>query len=361
MRLPSPDLFTPREIALAAGVPEEQVLAALREDSARSAGSTATVGPSARPLVVSDDAVRIGRALAQRARSMAVVPRALFSTMARCDSRDIGVPLVLSSSVHIAVAIAAFIATLNIAPHVVALKADGPSADPMRLVFLVTPGPGGGGGGGGLVQPAPAPQALRAGTQPISSPVPEPWTPPSIDPVRKPPEPQPAPLLGAEPLPAVVAPLVTAAGDPPTRAGVLERVATDSGSRGPGGGGGAGTGTGVGLGAGSGSGVGPGTGGGTGGGPFRPGSGIDPPQLLREVKADFTEDARQRAISGDVVMEIVVRRDGTVGDIRVLQGLGGGLDERAIEAVRQWRFSPAHRSGEAVDVIVEVAVAFKQR
>jgi TonB family protein len=56
-----------------------------------------------------------------------------------------------------------------------------------------------------------------------------------------------------------------------------------------------------------------------------------------------------------------VRRDGSVGDVRVLRGLGGGLDQRAVEAVRQWRFSPAHKQGVPVDVIVEVAVEFKLR
>jgi protein TonB len=98
-----------------------------------------------------------------------------------------------------------------------------------------------------------------------------------------------------------------------------------------------------------------------GGGPYRPGSGITPPRLLREVKADYTEDARLRGIGGEVVMEIVVRRDGTVGEVKILQGLGGGLNERATQAVRQWRFSPAERLGVPVDVIVEVAVEFKLR
>ena len=56
-----------------------------------------------------------------------------------------------------------------------------------------------------------------------------------------------------------------------------------------------------------------------------------------------------------------MRSDGSVGDVKVLQGLGGGLDERAIQAVRQWRFAPARRRGAAVDVVVEVSVEFKLR
>ena len=53
--------------------------------------------------------------------------------------------------------------------------------------------------------------------------------------------------------------------------------------------------------------------------------------------------------------------DGSVGDVKILKGLAGGLNDRAVQAVRQWRFSPAHRQGIAVDVIVEVAVEFKLR
>ena len=145
-------------------------------------------------------------------------------------------------------------------------------------------------------------------------------------------------------------------------AGVLEEAsAPEEPSRGPGEDGGVGTGTGTGIGDGDGAGVGEGSGGGEGGGPYRPGSGIEPPSLLREVKPDYTEEARRRGIEGAVVMEIVVRRDGSVGDVRVLDGLGHGLDQRATAAVRQWRFSPARRRGAPVDVIVEVAMEFKIR
>ena len=61
------------------------------------------------------------------------------------------------------------------------------------------------------------------------------------------------------------------------------------------------------------------------------------------------------------MLEIVVRADGSVGAVKLLQGLGAGLDQRAIDAVRQWRFNPAQRYGTPVDVIVEVAVEFKLR
>ena len=79
------------------------------------------------------------------------------------------------------------------------------------------------------------------------------------------------------------------------------------------------------------------------------------------MKADYTEEARRRRLTGEVVLEVVVRRDGSVGEVKLLQGLGSGLDERAILAVRQWRFAPADRLGVAVDVIVQVGVEFRLR
>jgi TonB family protein len=149
--------------------------------------------------------------------------------------------------------------------------------------------------------------------------------------------------------------------DDRTTPGVLEEAPPASDSRGQGAHGGVGAGSGSGVGDGEGAGVGDGSGGGTGGGVYRPGSGIEPPRLLREVKPDYTEEARLRRLEGEVILEIVVRRDGTVGDITVVRALAGGLNERAMQAVRQWRFAPARRAGTPVDVIVEVAVEFKLR
>jgi TonB family protein len=79
------------------------------------------------------------------------------------------------------------------------------------------------------------------------------------------------------------------------------------------------------------------------------------------VRPSYTEEARRRGLQGDVLLEIVVQRDGRVGTVRVLRSLGAGLDERAIQAVRQWRFSPATRQGAPVDVVVEVSVGFSLR
>ena len=343
------EVYSPREIAQAAGVSEEQVLTVL--------------GGVDRP-VPHADAVRIGRALALNTNEtkdtnlVAAAPTpplfSIFSSSPRATQSK-GVPLALSSTLHAGiVAAAVFFATLGLTPAAATLV----QREPTRFIFIATPGPGGGGGGGGLRQPAPPPKARREGHHTINSPLPLREPPKPIVPTPAPPEPKPAPLE-AERLPAILVPIVSAPADMRNRAGVLEPTAAQNDSHGSGAGGGTGAGTGVGVG--DGSGIGPGSGGGMGGGPFRPGSGIEPPRLLREVKADYTEEARQRNLVGEVVLEIVVRRDGSVGDIKVLQGLGAGLNERAVQAVRQWRFSPAHRFGAPVDVLVEVAVEFKLR
>jgi protein TonB len=345
------EVYSPREIALAAGVSEDEVLAALNGRAG---------------FLCHRDAVDLGRALA--AERSATAPShasqpifSIFGTPSRI-ARPSTVPLAVSSTLHAGIlAFAVFIATFNLAPRAATIVSDPPQNDPMRLVFVATPGPGGGGGGGGLHQKAPPPKALREGRRTISSPIPLRREPPPIVETPKPPEPKPEPPLKAEQLPVVVAPIVTAPADPRNRVGVLEEATAQNESHGPGKGGGAGTGTGTGLGQGEGPGVGPGSGGGTGGGPYRPGSGIQPPRLLKEVRADYTEEARQRSISGEVELEIVVRRDGTVGDVKILRGLAAGLNDRAVLAVRQWRFAPAQRQGVPVDVIVEVAVEFRLR
>jgi periplasmic protein TonB len=337
------DFYTANEIARAAGVPPESVVRLM---------------PAGRKYVGHGEAVQIGKTVHALQQAQGVREAGEFEHLQR---RPL-LPLLVSSGVHAGIAaLLVFLAGLNFAPRAAALRLEDRPNELMRMVFLQTPGPGGGGGGGGLQQPKPAPKAMREGTHRISSPVPLRKEPKPIVPAPAPPEPKPEPPLKSEPLPVVVAPIITAPADPHNRVGVLEQTTADADNHGAGKGGGAGTGTGTGLGAGDGSGIGPGSGGGTGGGPYRGGSGIEAPRLLREVKADYTEDARQRNITGEVVMEIVVRRDGSIGDVRVIKGLGGGLNDRAIQAVRQWRFAPATRQGTPVDVIVEVAVEFKQR
>ena len=134
-------------------------------------------------------------------------------------------------------------------------------------------------------------------------------------------------------------------------------------SQGSGAGGGAGTGTGTGIGPGTGSGLGPGSGGGTGGGTYRPGNGVTIPRVLREVKPQYTSDAMRAKVQGTVLLECVVRPDGSVGDVQILRSLDGvfGLDQEAIKAAKQWRFAPGTRLGEPVPVLVTIELTFTLR
>jgi TonB family protein len=337
------DVYSPREIARAAWVPQADVVAALGDRTA---------------LVAHDEAVRLGRTLA-RAATAALAAAPAEGAANRTDgpvSRTSA--LAVSGTLHAGVlASSILISTFGLAPAAATGREVAP-ADRTRLVFLALAGPGGGGGGGGLRQPTPPPKARREGPRrTISSPLPV-RQPPPLEPPRSEPE---LPPLDAEPLPRVVAPLATIPADDRTTAGTLDEAPSDRDSRGPGDGGGVGTGAGTGLGEGSGAGVGPGAGGGMGGGPYRPGSGIAAPRLLREVRADYTDEARRRGLEGEVVLEIIVQRNGSVGDVTIKRRLGSGLDERAVQAVRQWRFAPATLRGAPIDVVVEVAVEFRLR
>jgi protein TonB len=367
---PNPqDVYTAEEVARAACVPLAAVRALLAGGEIRTIPATSFIGAA--------DAVKAGRRLQEEwaAAATAAVswaaaaePEPLFARVVRKSGFAHGrrsVHAAGSSAIHVVLLIVLLWWTSG--PTETAANSE--RHEPARLVFLITPGPGGGGGGGGLKNPLPARKVERASPARAKTQVPK-ATPERVLASRRvevePPRPVPAPTpveKAPDPLPSrvLVAPVVAPAGSDHDREGVVERGKDAGESQGAGAGGGSGTGQGVGSGEGLGSGIGDGTGGGTGGGPFRPGSGIEPPRLLREVKAEYTDEARRRGITGDVVLEIVVRRDGSVGDVTILQGRGAGLDQRAVAAVRQWRFSPARRRGEPVDVIVEVAVEFTLR
>ncbi|MGQ0733569.1 MAG: energy transducer TonB [Acidobacteriota bacterium] len=362
-----PDAYTPLEVARAAGVAECQVRDLVQRGAIRLVTPPAGGWPThADGFIDHAEALRVVRAL--RA-GQPVATSELYTPGPRLASdavehRRSTVPLALSTSLHgLVVVLVISLGGLGLTSADERTEPVEPNAPPVRLVFLVQPGPGGGGGGGGLKMPTPPPQAKRRGTRKVSSPIPARRVPPPPTPPRRPVERPPVPLE-ARTIPPVMAPVAPAAADNTDREGLLKEVPATPAtppSRGSGDGGGTGSGRGTGLGEGTGPGIGPGEGGGTGGGPYRPGSGVDPPRLVKEVRADYTDAARRAGVVGEVVLEIVVRRDGTVGDIRVLQRLDAGLDQRAADAVRQWRFSPARLKGTPVDVIVEVSVEFKLR
>ncbi len=130
-------------------------------------------------------------------------------------------------------------------------------------------------------------------------------------------------------------------------------------SNGTGSGGGIGSGSGGGVGSGRGPGVGPGWGGGVGGGPYRVGGGVSAPRILYAPDPDYSEEARKAKYQGTVVLWVVVGPDGRPRDIRVQRSLGLGLDEKAMEAVKTWKFEPARKDGQPVAVQINVEVNFR--
>lgn len=131
-------------------------------------------------------------------------------------------------------------------------------------------------------------------------------------------------------------------------------------SNGVGSGAGIGSGNGGGIGSGSGGGVGPGTGGGYGGGVFRPGvGGVSAPRLIYKTEPEYSEEARKAKYQGTVELACIVGADGKPRGLRVAHSLGMGLDEKALEAVRDWKFSPAEKDGKPVAVAINVLVEFR--
>ena len=84
-----------------------------------------------------------------------------------------------------------------------------------------------------------------------------------------------------------------------------------------------------------------------------------PPVLLYKKEPEYTAEARKAKYQGTVLLDVVIDVSGRVGDVHVARSLGLGLDEKAIEAVKQWRFRPAMKDGRAVSAPLEVEVTFR--
>jgi TonB family protein len=206
---------------------------------------------------------------------------------------------------------------------------------------------GGGGGGGERMNVPPSKGRLPRFSMELQK------TPPMAT-IRNPDPKLPAePTVMVPPDIRVPQPNIDAYGDP------LAKLVTGSG--GPGGGGGIGTGCCGGVGSGDGPGVGPGSGGGIGGGVFRPGrGGVGEPVCAYCPTPLYSEEARKAKYQGTVVLRVIVLPDGRATNISVARGVGLGLDERAIEAVKTWRFKPAiGPGGKAVPVEVLIEVTFR--
>jgi TonB family protein len=130
-------------------------------------------------------------------------------------------------------------------------------------------------------------------------------------------------------------------------------------SNGPGFGGGIGSGSGGGVGSGNGGGLGPGEGGGVGGGVYSVGGGVSAPVPIYKPEPAYSEEARKAKYQGTVVLMIVIDASGAVTDCRVIKPLGLGLDEKAVETVKTWKFKPAMKNSSPVPVRVSVEVSFR--
>jgi len=229
---------------------------------------------------------------------------------------------------------------------------------PREVVTLIAPSPdtyimqtakkvvsGGGGGGDHDKLPAPKGRLPKVALQQI--------TPPAIVMRNE------KPRLAVEPT-VVVPPQVHLAENKMLNLGTSAAVVMPSAppSNGTGSGGGIGAGSGGGVGVGHGPGVGAGSGGGIGGGVYKVGGGISAPEAISSPDPDYTEEARKAKKQGTCVLWLIVDSAGQPRDIKVVRGLGLGLDAKALEAVRQWRFHPALKDGKPVDVQISVEVEF---
>ncbi len=166
------------------------------------------------------------------------------------------------------------------------------------------------------------------------------------------------PKLPVEPT-VVVPPEIKLANNMPNIGNPLSAVPSGPPSNGTGSGGGIGSGAGGGVGSGTGPGVGPGRGGGMGGGVFRVGGGVSAPRALDTPDPEYSEEARKAKYQGTCVLWLIVGPDGKPRDVKVARSLGMGLDEKAIEAVRNWKFQPAMKDGKPVAVQINVEVNFR--
>lgn len=142
--------------------------------------------------------------------------------------------------------------------------------------------------------------------------------------------------------------------------GMHESANVTLASAGGGNGAGMGTGSGGGMGPGSGDGYGPGSGGNAGGGLYQIGGRISAPSIIHSVEAEFSDEARRAKYQGVCVISLIVDAQGNPQNVRVVRALGMGLDEKAIEAIRQYKFKPAMKDGKTpVPVTLNIEVDFR--
>jgi TonB family protein len=91
---------------------------------------------------------------------------------------------------------------------------------------------------------------------------------------------------------------------------------------------------------------------------FKVGNGVSAPRVKYGPEPEYSEEARAAAYQGTCVLWLVVGVDGRPRDIKFARRAGMGLDEKAIEAVRTWKFEPARKDGKPVSVQINVEITF---
>jgi TonB family protein len=94
---------------------------------------------------------------------------------------------------------------------------------------------------------------------------------------------------------------------------------------------------------------------------YLPSALVTTPKVIKSSKPAYTADAMLRRIQGEVVVQVDVRPDGTVGTVALVKSLFPGLDEEAVKAVKEFQFEPGEKDGKPVTVRTDVALAFNLR
>jgi protein TonB len=217
-------------------------------------------------------------------------------------------------------------------------------SDILKAPKLTTPAGGGGGGGShDIVDP------MKGKLPPRMK---DPITPPMVPILEK-------PKLAFTPAINVQKDITLPDNPQMVNFGVKNSANVQLASNGSGGGGGMGSGYGGGIGSGNGNGFGPGSGGNTGGGVYHIGGGVSAPIPIFTPEAEFSDEARRAKYQGVCLISLIVDAQGNPQNPRVVRPLGMGLDEKALEAVRKYKFKPAMKGNTPVPVMMSIEVNFR--
>lgn len=92
---------------------------------------------------------------------------------------------------------------------------------------------------------------------------------------------------------------------------------------------------------------------------YRAGQGVTVPVMLHKVEPQYSPEARDAKLEGMVLVSAEIWPDGLVHNARITKGLGMGLDERALEALGQWKFKPGAKDGKPVKVRASIEINFR--